>query len=294
MIRTWAIQWYLFHHIYGIDKKVDSKNNKDLTESLWVYHGDVYFNKLNKNKNIMLSLGKKTLLYDWLDRMKGGNQDSSMMQNEEEQIQNSLPTKGSQCKSYKQMLKGTLMYTVIGKNFENAVRRTIEKGIILGRWDLFNYSLLEVFFTREKKMNSAVTEQKFQNTLTVNAYQDQEKLNDIFLRWKKSKLQYQNELKDKLGTEKEAVTVMQSITKISLNKAMLRDLYHMWAEMMNRNSRIEKVEIFQIIMNFTNMESNVVHCQSSSHKHQITPGNDRIKKNLSFFSKHGDKCNWFI
>ena len=143
-------------------------------------------------------------------------------------------------------------------------------------------------------MNSAVTEQKFLNTLTVNAYQNFEKINKIFLNWRKAKLLYQNELKEKLEIEKEAVTVMQSITRISLNKSMLKDLYHMCSEMMNRNNRVEKLEIFQIIMNFTSMnQNNVIYRPVSGHKQQINTSNTRIKKNFSFSSKQGDKSKTF-
>lgn len=65
-------------------------------------------------------------------------------------------------------------------------------------------------------------------------------INTIFTNWRKTKLNYQNELRIRLETEKEASSLMQNITKVSLNKAMLKDLFHMCTELMGRTNIAEK------------------------------------------------------
>jgi hypothetical protein len=127
-------------------------------------------------------------------------------------------------------------------------------------------------------------EQKFQKALTVDAYRDINKISKIFMNWKKGKLLQQTELKERLEVEKEAASLMTHISKMSLTKPMLKDLYHMCSEMMNRYNKCEKRDTFQIIMNFTNMNQNSTAFQTDPNKLIVT-SSARIKKNFSFTSQ---------
>ena len=284
-------------YTWSTDIWINDKNglnikNKSLSDSLCIYHGDVYFDKANLGQNIYIPLGKKTLIYDCLDDLKGWSQKLNSSDSQIDEVNNSMPTKGYKYKSYKQMLKGTLVHTVLSKSFEEAVHKEINRGINVGRCKPFLYSSFDQIFEKEKKINSVANEQKFIKLLTIDAYRDVEKINQVFINWRKVKMNYQSELKEKYEIEKEATALMQNITQISLNKSMLKDLYHMWTEMINRNNKNEKLEIFKIIMNFTNMgQNNVVYRPSSGAKQQINTTTARIKKNFSFAGKHGEKGN---
>mmetsp|Transcript_26650 Transcript_26650/g.26541 ORF Transcript_26650/g.26541 Transcript_26650/m.26541 type:complete len:372 (+) Transcript_26650:525-1640(+) len=183
-----------------------------------------------------------------------------------------------------------MLFTMINKHFENAIKKVVNKGIALHKCKEFNYSVLESFFEREKKIHLTATENKFQKTLTIDAYKDMSKVNNIVNTWRKSKLNYQNELRLRLETEKEAFSIIKNAAMINLNKSALKDLYHMCTELLNRNSIGEKNEIIQIIMNFTNMsQNNIIHRPSSGNTNSINTTTARIKKNFSFSKKHEDR-----
>lgn len=117
------------------------------------------------------------------------------------------------------------------------------------------------------------------------------KVNKIYMNWKKGKLLQQTELKERLEVEKEAANLMINISKMPLTKPMLKDLYHMCSEMMNRYNKAEKRETFKIIMNFTHMNQNSIAFQADPDK-QIVTNTARIKKNFSFSSQKTEKGNY--
>lgn len=133
---------------------------------------------------------------------------------------------------------------------------------------------------------------KFQKSVTFDAYRDMNKIVVVFNNWKKNKLLQQNMLKNNLEIEKEAAHLMTNIVYMNPQKNVLKDLYHMCNEMMNRNSSMSshnmasKRETMKIIMNFTNMNRKSISGQSD-HQGEVQNVNTstaRIKKNFSFSS----------
>ena len=136
------------------------------------------------------------------------------------------------------------------------------------------------------KSNNTLNEQKFQKALTIDAYRDFNKSNSMFTNWKKGKLILQAELKERLELEKEAANIMTNLIVMNLPKSMIKDLYHMWNEMMNRYNKLEKKETFTIIMNFSNMNRTSENFQGKEiiDSQNVVTSTARIKKNFSFSS----------
>lgn len=79
---------------------------------------------------------------------------------------------------------------------------------------------------------------------------------------------------------------MTNIILMNPSKSIIKDLYHMWNEMMNRYNKLEKKEAFTIIMNFTNMNKTTSNFQEREviESQNGTTSTARIKKNFSFSS----------
>jgi hypothetical protein len=146
-------------------------------------------------------------------------------------INSMVPENQSQkAKSFKQIIKGSLMHAVISNTFEESLSKLVNQGVERYKLKEFNYSSLDVFFENDKKSNNAtanINEQKFLKQITIDAYRDSSKINKIYMNWKKSKLIHQNELRERLEIEKEAAGIMTSLVYLRPPKSMLKDLYHM-------------------------------------------------------------------
>lgn len=208
-------------------------------------------------------------------------------------INNMTPEMQNQkTKSFKQIIKGSLMHAVVNNTLEESIWKLVKKGIERHRLQEFNYSALDVFFENEKKVNStsaSINEQKFLKQITIDAYRDPPKINKVYLNWKKSKLIHQNELRERLEIEKEAAGIMTNLVYLRPPKSMLKDLYHMWNEMMNRYNKAEKREAFKIIINFANIPRKSISHQENGDSQSIVTTTARIKKNFSFSSSKGFK-----
>lgn len=170
---------------------------------------------------------------------------------------------------YKSYLKSVLQET--GQN--HLTFRALIRFSILNKTDDSTSNSLEI---------------KFQKALAIDAYSDPTRVNKVFLNWKKGKSLQQTELKDRLEIEKEAATLMHEVTQAPLNKQMLKDLYHMCMEMMNRYNKHEKRDTFNIILNFVKINRKSMPPQDPQ-GNQIITSTARIKKNFSFSSAKGDK-----
>ena len=178
------------------------------------------------------------------------------------------------------------MHAVISNSLEDSINKLIDKGTDRNRLKEYNYSGLDVFFENEKKMTSTNNEAKFHKALSIDAYRDVDKVTKVYMNWKKGKILQQSELRERLELEKEAANLLTNIMFVNPPKSLLKDLYHMCTEMMNRYNPIEKRETFKIIMNFTNMNRKSVSNPGNSafdHENMITT-TARIKKNVSFSS----------
>ena len=133
-------------------------------------------------------------------------------------------------KSFKQVIKGSLMHAVFNNTLEESISKLVKKGIERHRLKDFNYPALDAFFENDNKANSgnaSLNEQKFLKQITIDAYRDVSKINKIYMNWKKTKLIHQNELRERLEIEKEAAGIMTSLVYLRPPKSMLKDLYHM-------------------------------------------------------------------
>ena len=99
-------------------KKPAIKQEKSLSHSLWKFHSDVNaYMKTSKSKNVELILNRKhcgyTLIYEWLDDINDSLTSAS----------------NSRFNSYKQLLKGSIMHSILCNTLEENIKKIVDKGI---------------------------------------------------------------------------------------------------------------------------------------------------------------------
>ena len=102
---------------------------------------------------MQLILNKKysgyTIIHECLDDFKfANNKDLTSSTNDKDY--NTTMVSNSKISSFKQSIKGSLMYSVFNSALEDSIDKLSNTGTIRNRPSIFNYSSLDVFFDNEK------------------------------------------------------------------------------------------------------------------------------------------------
>lgn len=134
-------------------KKPQAKMEKALNNWLWRYHSDVHDHLKSKFKNVQLILNKKhsgyTIIHECLDDFKfTNNKDLTVSTNDKDY--STTMVSNSKISSFKQFIKGSLMYSVFNSALEDSINKLSNIGALRNRPTVFNYSSLDTFFDNEK------------------------------------------------------------------------------------------------------------------------------------------------